>query len=176
MPYDTRRRSILHLTAEATLGFKMDIGIARRVSHVQQPERFFLAPYYKTCYRKPSNSTSNHSHNHHYSTRRYSTVTPQEPHFTSLHSYCLSTDSTYARLSDRLDRLRGYGAATAYCAGGKRRRASGLEDVVVFLQERAGKLERTLEGMRERIGSGSEDEWDGTGRPFRTGGRWVEFL
>lgn len=48
--------------------------------------------------------------------------------------------------------------------------------MVVCLQERVGKLERTLKGMRERFGSGSEDGWDGTGRPFRVGGRWVEFL
>lgn len=177
MPYDTRRRSTLHMTAEATLGFKMDIGIARRISHTQRPERFPPAPYYKTIIRKPSATNSNHNHHHHhYNTRRFSIFTPHEPSYTSLHAYCLSTDASYARLSDRLDRLRGYRAATAYCAGGKKGRASGLEGVLVFLQERVGKLERTLEGMRERIGSGREDGWDGSGRPFRVGGRWVEFL
>lgn len=170
MGYTTHRRSSVHYTAEATLGIR--IGIARRVSYAERSSKASSSS---------SSSSSHHGNNDKTKTRsspyyHHHTLTPDpSPVYTSLHAFCIATEATYARLSARLDRLRGHKAAVAFYV--KEEGKKGLGQVLESLRDDVGKLERVLEGMRWKIEKGEDGcGWDGSGKAFLVGGRWATFL
>lgn len=111
--------------------------------------------------------------------RYYRIITPSAPPapaalYLDPHAYCVAKDSTYARLNARLERMRTYKATVAYELN-EYGRSSGLEPVLKHLEESVAKLEKTLDGMvdkilDERVGSGSG------GKVFKVDGKWVKEL
>jgi hypothetical protein len=71
--------------------------------------------------------------------------------------------------------MRGHKAAVAFYV--RERSGSGvLEQVLDFLRDEVGRLERVMEGMRRKIEEGGGGAWDGSGKAFLVGGRWAAFL
>lgn len=122
-----RRRSSLHLATSASL----DVNLSRRVSHTSERVHY-----------------NHHRSSHETSHRILITRSPQPAPTLSGHEYCLSMSASYARLSARLDRLKGHRTAVAAHVGEGRR---GLEGVLAFLSESLREVERELEEKRERV-------------------------
>jgi hypothetical protein len=161
MSYTSQRRSSVQFTAEATMG--VSIRIARRKSHAGRTIR-------------PS-STSHWNNRNHTVYPHYNRIVVREsssPAYASLHALCVARDATYARLSARLDRMRGYKAAVAFYVR-ERRGSAVLGQVLEFLGDDVGRLERIMEGMRRKIEEGGSG-WDASGKAFSVGGRWAAFL
>jgi hypothetical protein len=73
-----------------------------------------------------------------------------------------------------LERMRGYKAAVAFHVR-ERRGSAVLGQVLEFLGDDVGRLERIMEGMRRKIEEGGSER-DVSGRAFLIGGRWAAFL
>jgi hypothetical protein len=162
MSYTSQRRSSVQFSAEATIGVR--IRLARRESHAAE----------RTV--KPS-STSHWTNKNQTTYPHYKRIVvrePSSPAYASLHALCVANDATYARLSARLDRMRGHKAAIAFYVR-ERSGSKVLEQVLDFLGNDVGRLERVLEGMRRKIEEGG-GAWDGSGKAFLVGGRWAAFL
>jgi hypothetical protein len=70
--------------------------------------------------------------------------------------------------------MRGYKAAVAFYVR-ERRGSAVLGQVLEFLGDDVGRLERIMEGMRRKIEEGGSG-WDASGKAFSVGGRWAAFL
>jgi hypothetical protein len=70
--------------------------------------------------------------------------------------------------------MRGYKAAAAIYVR-ERRGSTVLGQVLEFLGDDVGKLERIMEGMKRKIEEG-DCGWDSSGKAFLFGGRWAAFL
>lgn len=166
--YATRRRSSVHFTAEATLGFRVGIS-SRRISHAERVEKPNTAA--SSMRNLTSGKAKVMAH------PCYHRIVVPEPYHstdTSFHAFCVAIDATYARLSERLDRRREHKAALTL-----HMRAHGesedLMEMLKSLQNEAGRLEGVLQGMRRKIEE-CEGEWKGKGEVFLVGGRWATFL
>jgi hypothetical protein len=162
MSYTSHRRTSVQFSAEATIGVR--IRLARRESHAAE----------RTI--KPSSTSHWNDRNHtiypHY--KRIVVREPSSPAYASVHAFCVANDTTYARLSARLDRMRGHKAAVAFYVR-ERSGSKVLEQVLDFLGDDVSNLERIMEGMRRKIEEGG-GAWDGSGKAFLVGGRWAAFL
>lgn len=166
--YATRRRSSIHFTAEATLGFRVGIS-SRRISHAERVEQLKLASSNRNDITSGKVKPSTHPCYHRVVVPERSLVAD-----TSFHAFCVAIDATYARLSERLDRRHEHKAALKLYM-----RAHGesgdLGEMLKSLQNDVMRLEGVLLGMRRRIEEG-EGEWKGKGDVFLVGGRWATFL
>lgn len=166
--YTTRRRSSIHFTAEATLGFRVGIS-SRRISHAERVDKPNPAPSKRNLTSGKAKPATTHP--------CYHRIVVPEPYHSadnSFHAFCVAIDATYARLSERLDRRREHKAALTM-----HMRAHGesedLMEMLKSLQNDAVRLEGVLQGMRRKIEEG-EGEWNGKGEVFLVGWRWATFL
>lgn len=97
-----------------------------------------------------------------------------------LHAYCISHDSTYARLSARLDRFRRHESILTTLIV----RTKGFEEggaavsLLRDVSEASWELERNLHEMREVVvrNMKAEQESRGEGRMMLVGGRWARVI
>jgi hypothetical protein len=159
--HTTRRRSSFHWTASAYLGF--GIGLARCVSYAERRSSKSVSTSFSSrrnqhgpshAKRRPSRSTSSSDPSHWNKAAPsypyyHRVVVPEpepesEPFDHTLHAFCVVTDATYARLSARLEALRGHRddvAARIRGTGDIR----GMGRVLESLREDVGRLDRTLD-------------------------------
>lgn len=193
--YHNRRRSSIHVVAEASLGFRVGISARHSSDEKRSSETSSRSKQRKIndkikapthpCYLrivapepphlaltndKAKNPPSAHVHHR----IVLPEPSPSDDRYTTLHAFCLATDVTYARLSERLERLRNQEADLKL-----RLRAHGGSNASweswELIQNDVSKLEQTLKDMRQKIEE-QRGEWDGKGDVFMVGGRWAAFL